>query len=106
MPCQKTCTGNVFEDLGFENPDEKMVKAEPSIPIRRIVEQRGLKQKQVGELLGISQPEVSNIVRGAVDRFTIDRLFRFLTALGQNVQVIVSEAKNHKGQMTVMHSSV
>ena len=102
----ETSSGNVFQDLGFDKPDEELAKAELSIQIRSIVQERGLTQKQAGSLLGISQAEVSNIVRGAVGRFTIDRLFRFLNALGKDVQVLVTDAKNHKPKTMVVIDSV
>ncbi len=98
----ETSTGNVFQDLGFDKPEEELAKAELSIQIRNIVQQRGLTQKQAGNLLGISQAEVSNIVRGAVGRFTIDRLFRFLNALGKDVRVLVTDAQNHQPGTTVV----
>ena len=81
--------GNVFEDLGLPNADELKVKAELVIEISRIIEERGLKQVEAAEILGIDQPKVSALVRGRLRGFSMERLYRFLKALGQDVQIVV-----------------
>jgi predicted XRE-type DNA-binding protein len=82
-------SGNVFADLGFSNPDLALAKAELVQRIRELIEERRLTQAKAAKLLGLDQPKVSALVRGRVEGFSIDRLFRFLTALGQRVEITV-----------------
>ena len=86
-------TGNVFEDLGYSNPEEKAAKAELAYQIQQIIENRNLTQAQAAELMGIDQPKVSDIVRGKLSRYTIDRLFRFLMLLGRTIEIHVKRPK-------------
>jgi len=57
--------------------------------IREFIEERKLTQARAAKLLGLDQPKVSALVRGRVEGYSIDRLFRFLTALGQRVEIAV-----------------
>ncbi len=82
-------SGNVFADLGFANPDLALAKAELVQCIREIIQERKLTQTKAANLLGLDQPKVSALVRGRVEGYTIDRLVRFLTALGQRVEIRV-----------------
>lgn len=82
-------SGNVFADLGFSNPDLALAKAELVQRIRELIEERKLSQTKAARLLGLDQPKVSALVRGRVEGYSIDRLFRFLTALGQRVEITV-----------------
>ena len=88
-------SGNVFADLGIPNPDLALAKAELVRRIRDVIAERKLTQAKAAELLGLDQPKVSALVRGRVAGYTIDRLFRFLIALGQRVEITVRpNAKN------------
>jgi len=80
-------SGNVFADLGLPNPDLALAKAELVQHIRDLIAERHLTQAQAAKLLGIDQPKVSALVRGRVAGYSIDRLFRFLNALGQRVEI-------------------
>jgi predicted XRE-type DNA-binding protein len=82
-------SGNVFADLGFANPDLALAKAELVQRIRDLIEERELTQVKAAKLLRLDQPKVSALVRGRVEGYTIDRLFRFLNALGQRVEISV-----------------
>ena len=86
-------SGNVYADTGYRNPQEAMAKAELALLIIDAIKKKKLTQKEAAELIGIDQPKISDIVRGRLSGFTIDRLFRFLMALGMD---IVIEAKPHK----------
>jgi predicted XRE-type DNA-binding protein len=80
-------SGNIFEDLGLPNPEERLAKAELARVIRTILRERGLTQAQAAELLGIKQPDVSDLVRGKLARFSMERLERFLNALDMDVRI-------------------
>lgn len=80
-------SGNVFEDMSFENADEMALKSDLAHIIGTIIENRGLTQAQAAQILGINQRKVSALVRGRLSGSSVDRLFRFLTALDRNVEV-------------------
>src|SRR5271165_2821006 len=96
-------SGNVFADLGIPNPDLALAKAELVRRIRDVITEQKLTQAKAAELLGIDQPKVSALVRGRVAGYTIDRLFRFLTALGQRVEITVRpNARNSEERAVVV----
>jgi len=82
-------SGNVFADLGLPNPDLALAKARLVQRIRYLIAERKLTQSKAAKLLGVDQPKVSALVRGRVEGYSIDRLFRFLNALGQQVVISV-----------------
>lgn len=82
-------SGNVFADLGFDNPEEEMLKAKLAREIRAIIKRRRLTQAKSAELLGMKQPDVSAIVTGRTGKFSIDRLVRCLDRLDYKVDVVV-----------------
>jgi predicted XRE-type DNA-binding protein len=88
-PAVEVGTGNVFADLGMPNPELALAKAELVQHIRDLIAERKLTQARAAELLGLDQPKVSALVRGSVAGFSIDRLLRFLNALGQQVEISV-----------------
>lgn len=71
-------SGNVFEDLGFANAQEKLAKVKLATVINKIIDDRGLTQKDAGESLGIGQPEISDLKDGRLKGFSIEHLFSFL----------------------------
>ncbi|HYW13105.1 MAG TPA: helix-turn-helix transcriptional regulator [Longimicrobium sp.] len=85
-------SGNVFADLGLPDADERYAKAMISRLIAKAIEARGLTQVEAAELLDTTQPKVSAVVRGQLAGFSMDRLFRFLTALEMNVRVDVQSS--------------
>jgi predicted XRE-type DNA-binding protein len=80
---------NVFADLGFDDPEEELLKAELVREIRGIIHKRKLTQKRVAQLLGIAQPDVSALVNGRVAKFSLQRLLMFLPRLGHDVKIVV-----------------
>src|SRR5215212_88069 len=94
-------TGNVFEDLGLANPGERLAKAELARVIRKIVRERGLTQAEAASLLGVKQPDVSDLMRGKLARFSMERLERFLNALDMEVRIQVGPRPAWKEQAGV-----
>jgi len=88
-------TRNVFKDLGIPNAEEHLVKAQLVFKIDSIMKNRGLKQAEAAELLGIKQPDVSKMLRGEFRQFSVERLLRFLVSLDQDVEIVV---KPHRGR--------
>jgi predicted XRE-type DNA-binding protein len=91
-------SGNVFADMGAADAEERLAKAELSRIIRRTIAERGLKQAQAAALLGVRQPDVSDLVRGRLRRFGMERLQRFLTLLGMDVEVRVTPRAKRSGR--------
>ena len=80
-------SGNVFADLNLPNPEERLVKATIALSIEELIEKRGLTQAEAGAILGLPQSSVSNLVRGKLEKFTIDRLLRYMRKLGYDVTI-------------------
>lgn len=91
-----TSSGNVFADLGLSNPEERLAKAELALQINRLIEQKKLTQIEAAKLLEIDQPKVSLLAQGKLSGFSLERLFRFLNILGQDITIKVSTAKTRK----------
>jgi predicted XRE-type DNA-binding protein len=95
-------SGNVFVDLGLPNPEERLAKALLSRAISNAVKSRGLTQAQAAEILGTTQPKVSDVMRGNLRSYTIDRLIRYLTALKMDVRIEVTPSTSGEtGQVQV-----
>ena len=94
-------SGNLFADLGFANPEQEQLKAHLTLQVYRTLKERGLTQAKAGEILGIKQPHVSNLMRGRSGGFSVGRLMEFLTALGQDVEVTIRPAHGEHGEMSV-----
>lgn len=90
----ETSIGNVFADIGLPNAEEHHLKAKLVMKIDRLIQERGLKQVAVAELFGVKQPDISKMLRGDFRQFSVERLMRFLVALGQDVEIIV---RPHQG---------
>jgi predicted XRE-type DNA-binding protein len=70
-------TGNVFEDMGMRDAEERLAKAELARVIRNEIRERGLTQSEAAEMLGVKQPDISDLTRGKLARFSMERLERF-----------------------------
>lgn len=83
--------GNVFADLGFsaEEAENLKVRSDLMREIRKVIEVRGLRQTDAAELFGVSQPRISELVRGKIDQFSIDALVNMLAHAGFHVEVRV-----------------
>ncbi|HEY4033375.1 MAG TPA: helix-turn-helix transcriptional regulator [Ktedonobacteraceae bacterium] len=87
--------GNVFADLGFPYPEEELAKSQLAYRLATIIENRNLSLKDAASLLGISAEDLSLVVTGQFGEFTIDRLMRFLTALGEDVEITVRSTQGN-----------
>jgi len=82
-------SGNVFEDLGVRESAQALVKAELAAKVTDAIEKRGLTQVEAAKILEVDQPAVSDLMRGHLRGFSSDRLFRFLNALGKDVEIVI-----------------
>ena len=82
--------GNVFADLGFEDSEERLLKAKLASKIAQLIEQKGWTQAQTATRTALDQPKVSRLLRGQLSGFSADRLFAVLNRLGHSVEVRIS----------------
>lgn len=82
-------SGNVFADLGLPDADELLAKARLASAISDIISGRHLTQAAAAQLLGTTQPNISNLANGRLEGFSLERLARFLNALGRDVEIVV-----------------
>ena len=87
-------SGNVFADLDLPDADAHLLKAELVSRIDSIVRQRRITQTEAGRLLGLSQPDVSRLLRGDFRQYSLERLFRLLTALGRDIDIVVRQPRS------------
>ena len=99
-------SGNVFDDLGFPDAQERLARAELARKISAVVRDRGLTQSAATEILGVDQPKVSALVTGRLSGFSFERLIHFLTLLGQDVTISVANTPPSRpvGHLTVNSS--
>ena len=76
-------SGNIFADLGRPEAEIHLLKAESVARIVQIIRERRLTQAHAADLLGISQPDVSRLLRGNFRDYSVERLLRLLTSLGR-----------------------
>jgi predicted XRE-type DNA-binding protein len=86
-------SGNIFADLGLPDADSHFLKAQIVSEIYRLTNERKLTQAKAGELMGITQPEVSRMFKGQFREYSVDRLMGFLTSFDRDVEIVV---KPHK----------
>jgi len=95
-------SGNVFRDLGHPEADAHLLKAELVSRIEEIIRWRGLKQVEAAKLLGLSQPDVSRLLRGDFREYSMERLLRLLTALGRDVEIVIRQTgRKRAGRLSV-----
>ena len=84
-------SGNVFADIGFgpEEAEHLRIRADLMIAIRKVIASRKLTQAQAAKLFGVTQPRVSNLVRGRIDLFSIDTLVDMLATAGVGVKLTI-----------------
>jgi predicted XRE-type DNA-binding protein len=88
-------SANVFADIGLPDAEEHLVKAKLVLKIDALMKARKLKQVDAAKLFGVKQPDVSKMLHGDFRQFSVERLMRFLVALGQDVEIVVKE---HQGR--------
>lgn len=74
-------SGNVFADLGIENAEELKARGLVGFHVVELLKKKEMEQREVAELLGIKQSEVSHLLNGHFSRFTVDKLLEFLKTI-------------------------
>jgi predicted XRE-type DNA-binding protein len=93
-------SGNVFRDLGFSTKEAESLRlrAELMVELERIIRERKLTQRAAAKLFGVTQPRISDLVRGKIDLFSIDTLVSMLARAGMRVEVRFARAGRRRAQ--------
>jgi len=95
---------NVFEDLGYPDAAERQAKLWLAYALNQVVEHRALTQAAAATLLGLSQPKVSALRNYKLAGFSVERLMNLLTALDQDIQIVIRQKPRSRkgGRITVV----
>ena len=91
-------TGNVFRDLGFskEESEHLLIRADLLIQVQKAIVSKRLKQAEAAKILRVTQPRVSDLLRGRIDLFSTDSLIDMLARLGIGVRLVVKTPRSNK----------
>ena len=84
-------TGNVFADLGFPDAVERQAKLRLTYALNQVLEARKLSQADAAKMLGVTQPKVSALRHYKLAGFSVERLMNLLTALDQDVEIVIRQ---------------
>lgn len=102
VPAAKDPKRNVWLALGMPDAEEHFLKAQLVLRLDRTIARLKLTQQQAAQRVGATQPELSKILRGKFSEVSLERLMRFLSALGHRVEIKVGNArKGRKGEVVV-----
>lgn len=82
---------NIFADIGLDNADEMLARAKIGVEVLKILAERKLKQREIALVLGIKQPEVSQLMNGNFHRFAEGKLLGFLKKLDRQVTLVINQ---------------
>lgn len=102
----KASSGSVYADLGFKDYEEMETKANLVVEINKEIKKKKLTQAKAAKILGISQPKLSDLLRGHFRGYSVERLIHFLNELGKDVDIVISSPpKSRKARVSVYHSN-
>jgi predicted XRE-type DNA-binding protein len=90
-------TGNLFADLGYADADERQTKLRLAHAINSVIARKRLAQASTAAKLGVNQPKVSALANYKLDGFSVERLMTFLTALDQDVEIVIKKKTRSRG---------
>jgi predicted XRE-type DNA-binding protein len=99
-------SGNVFADLGFDNPEEMLAKAQLVSEMQKAIKKKKLTQTEAAEILGLTQPKLSILLKGQFKGYSTDRLIRFLRILGQDIDIFVTPKPRNRQAHLHVYSSI
>lgn len=91
-------SGNIFADLGLENAEECSLRSSLAIELRRVLEDQGLTQRTAAAQLNTTQPTLSKVLRGDIDRVSLETLFAWLRILGKRVEYRICDVHSSSTQ--------
>jgi predicted XRE-type DNA-binding protein len=92
----------VFADLGLSDSEDRLLKAGIVAELQRLIKERELTQVKAAKLVGISQPDLSHLLRGDFDDYSAERLMKMLTAFEQDIEIIMKPHRKagQRGRIT------
>jgi len=83
---------NIFEELGFDKEEASnlIIRADLMLDLRKFIQSKNWTQAEAAVFLGETQPRISNLMNGDIDRFAIDKLVKMLSRAGMEVRVLVT----------------
>jgi len=92
-------SGNVFRDLGFssDEADHLRIRSELMAKVQKVIMAGGLKQAEAAKLLGVTQPRVSDLMRGRIDLFNVETLIDMLAKLGVRTKLVLQARQKRAG---------
>ncbi len=96
-------SGNVYADLGYTDSEGMLVKAQLAAKIGEIIQRRALTQARAAEILGLTQPKVSALLKGRFRGISEHRLLECLTRLGRDVHIVIKPTPRSRpnGRLTL-----
>ena len=95
-------TDNVLVDLGFADAEELSAKAILAVKLNELIDKRGLSQTEAADIIGMTQPKVSQVRRCKLQNISLERLMQALVSLDQHVEIVVRPARRaHAAGITV-----
>jgi predicted XRE-type DNA-binding protein len=96
-------SGNVYADLGYPDSESMLIKSQLAAKIAEIIQRRALTQTRTAEILGLTQPKVSAMLKGRFRGISEHRLMECLTRLGRDVHIVIKPAPRSRsnGRLTL-----
>jgi predicted XRE-type DNA-binding protein len=91
---------NIFADIGLPDAEKLLMKANLVVEIQKAIQKNGLSQTEAAKRMGISQPKVSEMLRGHFSNLSERKLMDCLTRLGYDIEIKVRPTKANMGRMT------
>jgi len=92
---------NIYQDLGYKNPEEMLIKAGLALKIAQVVKSLKLTQSEAAEVMGISQDKVSNLLRGNFRRISEKKLMDCLIHLGYDIKISIKPSNASVGHLMI-----
>ena len=98
LPAHEASGGNVFADLGLPDADELLRKSQIVVELARLMKRKKLGQSGAAAIAGVAQPDLSNLLRGKLRGFSVERLLRMPAAFGRDVDIVVRPARRARAR--------
>src|ERR1700704_5838497 len=94
--------GNIFADLEVPDAEGLLLKSGIVIELHRLIKDRGLTQVTAAKLLGITQPDLSHLLRGDFEDYSAERLMKMLTVFEQDIEIVMKPRRQsgERGRIT------
>jgi predicted XRE-type DNA-binding protein len=102
IPAAKDRSRNVWLQLGFPDAEEHYLKAELVLRLDKAIRSLALTQRAAARRIGTTQPELSKILRGKFSEVSLERLMRFLTALGYSIEISIGTSTARKAGKVIV----